>query len=95
MGLTRLRRPVDANGLAYWSGKLAGGDSRAEVVAGIENTDEYRHALVASLYETYLGRAADPSALENGEALLAHGGTREALASIIVGSDEFFQKTAN
>jgi parallel beta-helix repeat protein len=84
-----LHRPVDANGLAYWSAKLDGGTTRAQIVAGIENSDEYRHDEIDALYVHYLHRHADPSGLSAFNDALKHGATDEQVAAGIAGSDEY------
>ena len=87
-----LHRPVDAAGLAYWTAQLGAGASRAQVVAGVENTDEYRQVEVDTLFETYLHRHADAGALAADGKFLAQGGGDEQLAAVIIGSDEYFMQ---
>jgi hypothetical protein len=47
--------------------------------------------MVQRLYESYLGRPADPVGLSAFTAELGSGGTDEAVAAALVGSPEFFQ----
>ena len=54
-----LARQIDPNGLNYWSAKLDAGTPRQEVIAGIQNSDEYRHDEINSLFQGYLHRHAD------------------------------------
>lgn len=85
-----LHRGVDANGLAFWSAQLDGGATRAQIAAGIENSDEYRHVEIDSLFEHYLHRHVDPSGLSTFNDALKNGATDEQVAAAIVGSDEYF-----
>ena len=86
-----LHRLADAGGLDYWASRLAAGLSRAELAADIENTAEYRHDEIDSLFEHYLHRHADAGALDSLGAQLAAGKSDEAIAAAIAGSDEYFQ----
>jgi autotransporter-associated beta strand protein len=86
-----LLRPVDASGLAFWSGQLDHGTSRSQVVSGIENSLEYRTVLVRGFYQTYLHRPADTLGLNSFVAMLAAGSTDEQIQSQITGSQEYFQ----
>jgi hypothetical protein len=83
---------VDAAGLATWTRMLARGASRQNVVQAIENTGDYRTALVQSLYQTFLHRPADPAGLAAGIKYLATGHTDEQAAALLLGSGEYFQK---
>ena len=87
-----LNRQIDADALTYWAAKLDAGVSRQEVVAGIQNSDEYRHDEINVLFQTYLHRGADQGALDADNKLLLHGETLEQLAAIIVSSEEYFQQ---
>jgi uncharacterized membrane protein len=86
-----LGRPVDASGLATWTGLLDAGLSRFLVVLGIENTSEYRLHEVQGLYQRYLHRDADPLGMTVYTAFLADGGTVEQVATFLVRSAEYAQ----
>jgi hypothetical protein len=58
-----LGRPVDGSGLAVWTGALAQGMTRTQVVQAIQASFEYRAKLIDSWYVKYLGRHADPAGL--------------------------------
>jgi uncharacterized repeat protein (TIGR01451 family) len=90
-----LGRPIDANGLANWSGELAAGISRFQVVTNIQTstTDEFRKDEVQAVYQQYLNRAADPQGLNDSVNFLKAGGTVEQLIAIIAASPEFNQHT--
>jgi hypothetical protein len=90
-----LNRPVDANGLAFWTAALNQGASLAQVVQGIENSTEYQVIEVQALYQKYLHRAADPGGLSEGVNSLRAGGTLEQLAAAIASSPEYFQTRGN
>ena len=88
-----LARQIDPSGLKYWTAKLDAGVSRQAVVAGIQNSAEYRHDEINTLFQAFLHRAADPGALAADNALLVQGATLEQLATRIVSSDEYFQQS--
>jgi autotransporter-associated beta strand protein len=89
--LDLLNRTVDAPGLAYWSGLLdANVLSRSQFVLQLESSTEYRSDVVDALYVKYLGRHADPGGLSFFVGQMAHGMTDEGVASVLIGSPEFF-----
>ena len=85
-----LGRKVEAGGLAVWSGFLAAGNTRAELVSEVESSIEYETDTVDMLYERYLHRAADAGGQSGFTNLIAHGDTIEQIAALIAGSPEFF-----
>jgi hypothetical protein len=88
--LDLLNRPVDVGGLANWTGQLDQGISRAQVVAGIEASAEYKAVIVQTLYQKLLHRAADPAGLSGWVAFLTQGGTALQLEAKLIGSPEYF-----
>jgi hypothetical protein len=88
---TLFNRIADMPGLAFWASQLDAGASRAQVVAQMETTREYRGLQVQALYQHYMHRAADPSGLGGGVAFLLSGGTVEQLTAALVGSPEYYQ----
>jgi hypothetical protein len=87
-----LQRPVEAAGLASWTAILDKGGSRARVVQGIENSQEYHAVEVQTVYHTVLGRTAEPSAVSRWGSFLDQGGTAEQLEAILLGSDEYLSR---
>lgn len=85
-----LSRPADSSGLAAWVGQLAAGTPRVTVVLAIEQSLEYEQDVVASLYNRYLHRAADPGGLSFFSQLLSQGVSIEQVAAALAGSSEFF-----
>lgn len=85
-----LGRQPDADGLAVWQAQLDQRMPRNQFVAQIEQSAEYRQDKVTAIYQKFLHRPADPAGLEMGGQLLAHGGTDEQVAEIVVGSQEYF-----
>src|SRR5262249_47780236 len=90
--LDLLQRPVDSSGLASWTTMLDKGGSRAQVVAGIQNSPEYHVAEVQPLYGSVLQRVAEPAAVSHWAGFLDQGGTVEQLEAILLGSDEYFNR---
>jgi hypothetical protein len=89
--LDLLQRPVDPAGMGFWTGQLAQGATRIQVVQGIEGSLEYRSRVVQNLYNTYLKRRVDSSGLKAFTDFLAAGGTVEQVAETLTASPEYFQ----
>ena len=85
-----LGRQVDLPGLAAWDAALAFGQSRQQIVQGIEHTPEYAVDVVQSLYERYLHRSADPVGLQQFVIQFLNGATVEQISALMSGSNEFF-----
>ncbi|HEV3443631.1 MAG TPA: DUF4214 domain-containing protein [Gemmataceae bacterium] len=89
-----LGRPVDAAGLAHWSGVLDQGTPRPQVVRAIENSTEYRTIQVKTIYSHYLQRGVDPQGRAAFVSFLQHGGTVEQVIGFVAGSLEYYQQRA-
>jgi hypothetical protein len=89
-----LGRPAEDAGLTFWSGLLDQGFPRAQVVAGVLSSLEYRIRVVQGLYQQLLHRAADANGLQTFTTLLGQNGSVEQVEALIVGSDEYFQTRA-
>ncbi|HEY7423721.1 MAG TPA: DUF4214 domain-containing protein, partial [Gemmataceae bacterium] len=88
-----LNRPLDSSGSAIWQQALASGQSLTQVAQEILSTSEYYTDLVQNMYQTYLGRAADPTSLSAFVASLQSGGGSDAtVISAILGSPEFLAR---
>src|SRR5260221_12210650 len=87
-----LNRSADSAGLAYWSGQLDQGTTRAQVVLGIETSpsNEYQSNQVTSFYQTLLKRSVDAGSVGYWEQFLARHGVEQTEAAIC-GSPEYFQ----
>lgn len=90
-----LKREVDADGLNFWNNILAAGASRAQVVLGIEASQEFKQMQVRDIYRQYLKRDADPNGLAFFTSALLAGATPEDVAGVIAGSAEYFQSQGN
>jgi uncharacterized protein (TIGR03118 family) len=84
-----LARSVDAGALSGWAGFLDSGGSRAQVVAAIEASAEFRADEVESIYTLLLHRAAEPAAVNSWVGFLSGGGTVEQIAAAVAGSPEY------
>ena len=87
-----LQREVDSSGLAFWSGRLEEGASRAQVVGEIMTSPEYHTRLIENLYATLLGRSAEAAGLSGWVGLLDSGITEETVRAAILGSEEYWQR---
>ncbi|HVA47726.1 MAG TPA: TIGR03118 family protein [Pirellulales bacterium] len=85
-----LHRAADVGALTFWSGALANGLTRADLVFAIEGSAEYRGDEVNQVYQTYLHRSADAGGREFWTSYLASN-TVEDLAAIIIASPEYYQ----
>jgi phospholipase C len=85
-----LHRPVDPTGLTGWTGALAAGVSRGNIVLGIEGSQEYLGDVVEGYYQLDLHRNAEPGGLAGWIGYLQAGHSFEQLQSLIVGSEEYF-----
>jgi hypothetical protein len=86
-----LHREPEHAGLAFWSGALdRGGLNRFQVALDIETSHEVRVNQVEGLYQSLLGRAADPGGLAGGVQFLEQGGTLQELKAEIFASPEYF-----
>jgi hypothetical protein len=85
-----LHRPVDAASLANWTGMLARGIDRSQVVLAIEQGPEYRTVLIQGWYQALLHRTADPAGLAGTLLFLQAGGTDEQAEAGLLGSAEYY-----
>jgi uncharacterized protein (TIGR03118 family) len=86
-----LGRQADAGGLAFWTGQMDQGMTRAQVVSAIENTVEFQTGVVQKAYQQFLHRAADQGGLSFWVSFLQQGNTVEQMEAGLVGSAEYFQ----
>lgn len=89
-----LGRAADAGGQAYWTGKLAAGETRLQVAQGFTASVESEKAQINDDYLRYLGRAADPNGMSHWLSEFAAGGTNEDLIAAFTGSDEYYKEHA-
>lgn len=89
-----LGRPIDGPTETLFAELLTSGVSRGTVVLGVLTSVEYRQDLVNGLYEQYLHRPADSTALVGTLAQLELGQSPAQLASEILGSAEYFNRLA-
>jgi uncharacterized delta-60 repeat protein len=91
--LDLLQRPADSAGLANWSSAIDRGQlSRTQVVSSIETSPEYHMLEIKRLYVLLLRRSADSSGLGAFTTFLNQGGSAEQVATVIMGSDEYFNR---
>ncbi|HWB10573.1 MAG TPA: TIGR03118 family protein [Pirellulales bacterium] len=85
-----LSRQADLGALTFWSGQLSAGVPRIQIVNSIEASAEYRGDEVQRVFQTYLKRPAEASAVTFGTGYLANH-TLEQFMALVVGSGEFYQ----
>ncbi|HEX7449313.1 MAG TPA: DUF4214 domain-containing protein, partial [Pirellulales bacterium] len=88
--LDLLKREAEPQGEQYWTNLIDSGHTRSEEVFNIERSIEYRHDVVQGIFQYYLHRAADPTALDLSSQFLLNG-TPEQLSGVVVSSPEYFQ----
>jgi hypothetical protein len=86
-----LGRDVDPQGAVYWSSLLFSGVSPTTVVQSIMGSAEYRTVEIQSIFQQYLGRAADAPSLASFGQYLSTGGTIAGAKAILLGSNEYYQ----
>jgi hypothetical protein len=88
--LDLLGRPVDPNGLAYWSGRLDNGEPRAIISQELTHTSEYFGTVIKPAYVKFLGRTADPGGLSYWTNQMMAGLTDEQLEAGFIASPEYY-----
>jgi Ca2+-binding RTX toxin-like protein len=88
-----LGRTPDPAAVGFWAGALANG-TRADVALGLQQTDEFRGALVAGMYQSFLGRAATPPEVAAGVSSL-QAASRQTVMAAILGSSEYFTRAGD
>jgi Domain of unknown function (DUF4214)/Bacterial Ig-like domain (group 3) len=88
-----LNRPVDAAGLATFTGQLATGTTRRAVVEELLTSTEYRSDLIASYYQTYLDRPADGGGISTFLGQFAQGASNDAVQAALLSSAEFYAES--
>ncbi|HUY36954.1 MAG TPA: heme-binding protein [Pirellulales bacterium] len=88
-----LGRPASAADIAFWDGRLGGGETPSGVATDILNSPEHRATVIDGFYHDYLGRAVDAGGLAYWESSLAGGGTvpqlQEALLLARLGPEDY------
>lgn len=90
-----LGRPPDAEGRAYWVGRLARGDtSRGEVIRAYVESPESRWVrahpvMVGSVFHTMLDRAPEPAVVADWQGRLAGGSSLRELVAMVYRSSEY------
>jgi hypothetical protein len=82
--------PPSQDALDGWLRALAGGTSRVQVAAAILVSPEYGAAFEDTTFRRLLGR---PAGSADWTALLQNGAAPEQLASGVLGSDEYYQRS--
>jgi uncharacterized protein DUF4214 len=89
--LDLLGRQPSPTELAFFDALLGSGGTRTDVAAALLASDEYRSALVASIYDAYLRRTPTSTEVAVAVTLLGSGATDEQLRALVLGSAEYFQ----
>ena len=86
---TLLGRHVDTASLTFWHQKLAGGATHASVAQGVWDSSEHRGDEVQQYYQTFLGRAAEPTGMNYWINTFHSWGTEKVLALNFVTVPEY------
>jgi len=89
LALDFLDRPATEEEVRRDVGRLASGTSKADVVAGYAESDEWVSALVTAFYEATLDRQPDEEGLQHWIDEIAGGATPAEVAAHFYGSDEY------
>jgi hypothetical protein len=87
-----LKREISLSEVNFWTGALDSGESRLQVAQAITQSTEYRAVVIQSLFNSYLGRAADSGALTYFQSLFQQGATVEEVKAQILSSSEYYSK---
>ncbi len=87
-----LGRAPDAGGLAFWTGRLAAGETRSRVVERIGDSIEQRELVVRSAYRDVLGRSPDRGGLVFWSQGIIDRLTARSLRAQMFASNEFYQR---
>lgn len=82
-------RAVDPSGLAFWTGRLDRGQSRASVATAQLTSRESARRTVVAAYDDLLGRAPDQRGLDHWTAALQRGASPQAIWEAIISSGEY------
>jgi autotransporter-associated beta strand protein len=86
-----LGRDADPQGLLFWSAALFTGTTPFTMAGNIENSPEYRAVETQTIFQKYLGRAADAGSVSAFEQYFSHGGTLAGAKAAVLGSNEYYQ----
>ncbi len=89
-----LDRQPDPSGSAFWTGRLAAGESRSSVVAQIGDSAEHRRLVVRIAYQEILDRSPDRGGLAFWSAGIIERLTDRGLRAQLFGSLEFRDRFA-
>jgi uncharacterized protein (TIGR03118 family) len=89
-----LGRAVDPGSRVAWDNALSMGMSRSQVASLVFSSLEFRQDLVNGFYMRFLDRPADSTGLNGFASALSMGVRDEAAMAGIIGSEEFYNKTA-
>lgn len=84
-----LGRLPDAGGLAFWSGRLDGGDSRASVADAVLRSSESIARQVMAIYADILGRSPDDGGLAFWQGVVGATGRSESVLVGLLASWEY------
>jgi hypothetical protein len=91
--LDLLGRHPDQNDLTVLAAFLdQGAVTRLQFVQAVEQSPEYLGRLVDQMYQTILGRAADPAGRQACVLFLQAGGSADDLRALLYGSPEYYQR---
>lgn len=88
-----LGRDIDSAGLSSWMAALLGGESRSDVIAGIQSSAEYETVLIDSAYEFELRRVPDPIGMNTWRGEMAGGLSAAMLDILLYSSEEYYLST--
>ncbi len=83
---------ADDGGVKFWADRLKAGTTPEQVVAGIQQSGEFKNRELQSDYEDLLGRKASAAEIITWFAYLQSGATHEDVRKSVLSSQEFYQK---
>lgn len=90
-----LERPAESTGLNAWTGMMATGSSRANIVEALWNSAEHRAMQINEYYSTFLNRGPSSGELSNWINLMQSGVEESLVMRTFASSQEFSQLYVN
>jgi hypothetical protein len=88
-----LGREAEAAGLKFYADQLDDGRmNEFQMATAIQNSPEYRTRQLQSMYQKYLGRAADSTGLAAHMSYLSAGGTWDGIRTTFMASNEYYRR---
>jgi hypothetical protein len=90
-----LGRTADADGKAYWLGRLRSGENRGAIITSFTKTVEYRTSVVRGIWQAYLGTRPDAATEQRWVADLGRGANPDLVRQAALASATFYARAGS